>query len=54
MHYAKNAYGIDKNSWTIRPKNIYMNEASKMGQRESLSKLDIQKINAMYKCSKQG
>ena len=54
MHYAKNEYGIDKNSWTIRPKKEYENEASKMGQRDSLSKLDIQKINAVYKCSKPG
>ncbi|OWA53014.1 hypothetical protein BV898_17451 [Hypsibius exemplaris] len=54
MHYGKTAYAKDGFSWTIRPKRQYAAYEAIMGQRNSLSQIDIGKINTMYKCPNTG
>ncbi|OWA55413.1 putative Zinc metalloproteinase nas-14, partial [Hypsibius exemplaris] len=54
MHYSTVAFSKDDNSWTIRPKKKWAQYETVMGQRNSLSQIDIGKINAMYKCPERG
>lgn len=50
LHYEESAFALDPTMPTIVPVSN-SNEPIKMGQREGLSKLDIQKINRYYNCS---
>ncbi|XP_055347982.1 high choriolytic enzyme 1-like [Paramacrobiotus metropolitanus] len=47
MHYGKNDFAIDADSWTIRPKSPWQNTT--IGQRIGMSATDIREINALYK-----
>lgn len=48
MHYTKNAFAIDESKRTISAKNPKLNKI--IGQRDSISRGDIRRINRMYKC----
>lgn len=48
MHYAKNAFAIDESKRTISARNPRLNNI--IGQRDSISRGDIRRINRMYKC----
>ncbi|KRF98653.1 uncharacterized protein Dwil_GK27241 [Drosophila willistoni] len=47
MHYARNAFSINRGSQTLEPKK---EGSENMGQRIHLSRKDIIKLNRMYKC----
>jgi hypothetical protein len=51
LHYEENAFALDPSIPTIISRNTTLNEVLKMGQREELSRADIQKINRYYGCS---
>lgn len=46
MHYSKTAFSKNFRDPTIIPKQ----KDAKIGQRNGLSQLDIQKINKLYQC----
>ncbi|GAV00591.1 hypothetical protein RvY_11417 [Ramazzottius varieornatus] len=46
MHYAWNAFAVDHTKPTIVPKN----PKTKLGNREVVSALDVEKINRLYDC----
>lgn len=48
MHYPKNAFAIETSKRTISAKNPKFNKI--IGQRDSISRGDIRRINRMYKC----
>lgn len=48
MHYQSSTFAKDQSSWTIRPKNRY--RTIPIGQRDTLSKLDVKRINKLYEC----
>lgn len=48
MHYPKNAFAIDESKRTISAKNPKLNKI--IGQRDSISRGDIRRINRMYEC----
>ncbi|OWA52621.1 putative Embryonic protein UVS.2 [Hypsibius exemplaris] len=48
LHYGMFDFAIDPTVWTIKPKEKYGDR--KIGQREQLSAIDINKINKMYNC----
>ena len=48
MHYALNAFAIDRSKWTMIPK---IATTAEIGQRKHLSKIDIFKLNKLYNCS---
>lgn len=51
LHYEENAFAIDPTVPTIIARDIKSNKSFKMGQRERLSRMDIEKINRYYNCS---
>jgi hypothetical protein len=51
MHYQNNAFAIDEDKRTITTKNRKFNDI--IGQRNSISRGDIRRINRMYKCKTQ-
>ncbi|KAL1460916.1 hypothetical protein WDU94_012852 [Cyamophila willieti] len=50
MHYSGKAFSKDGSSSTIIP--LYPGAENIMGQRDGLSRVDLAKINLLYKCSK--
>ncbi|KAI5711616.1 hypothetical protein M8J76_000574 [Diaphorina citri] len=50
MHYSRFAFSRDSKSPTITPKKTLNVQADKMGQRINISKMDIAKLNTLYKC----
>lgn len=48
MHYPKDSFTKSKRLNTLETVNP--NELKRIGQRERLSQLDIEKLNKMYKC----
>jgi hypothetical protein len=50
LHYEENAFALDPSIPTIISRGNNPHEALKMGQREELSQMDVQKINRYYNC----
>lgn len=50
LHYEENAFALDPSIPTIIARGNTPTEVLKMGQREELSRLDVQKINRYYNC----
>ncbi|XP_014767790.1 MAM and LDL-receptor class A domain-containing protein 1 isoform X1 [Octopus bimaculoides] len=48
MHYALNAFAVDRSKWTMIPK---LPTSTEIGQRKHLSKIDIYKLNKLYNCN---
>ncbi|XP_055344827.1 zinc metalloproteinase nas-4-like isoform X2 [Paramacrobiotus metropolitanus] len=50
LHYGKNDFAINADEWTIRPRENVSDSpgADQMGQREGLSKIDLEKIKLAY------
>jgi hypothetical protein len=51
LHYEESAFAIDPTVPTIIARDSKPSESFRMGQREHLSRMDIQKINRYYNCS---
>ena len=51
MHYANNTFSNKDVLLTIRTREKYSKETSKIGQRRNLSKSDIIQTNKLYQCT---
>lgn len=52
LHYEEGAFAVDPSIPTIIARSIgKTNEPIKMGQRDGLTRIDVQKINRYYNCS---
>jgi hypothetical protein len=51
MHYANNTFAKNDELPTIRTREKYLKQGSKIGQRQNLSKSDIIQTNNLYECT---